>query len=176
MHFNENDYCEALGRNGRFLTNIDAWVLGNLLEVPKLQHLAMSRIYAQHVDAKTRQPLKIHTITHVCTNTEINSPLCLFHLVILTQDFAHPDRVKWTFERWDLALRGHQDAKTALLDSSVTHDMYVKPMETYFVDTNIAHVGRATRSATAFEAGCLKVDLSALPKVKSEIKKQPEDE
>jgi hypothetical protein len=156
------------------MDSIDAWVLGDILKVPIFQNLAMSHIYSRYVGSDNHRPLITSTVRYVCAQTTTNSLLRLLYLDVLAQNFTDQARVKGTLEDWDVALQEHPDARLALLSSFRTQGSRVKPKEEYLVACVSLDPGRDTRSTTALEPGRLRVNLSALPRIESEIKKEPE--
>ncbi|KAJ4382332.1 hypothetical protein N0V86_002666 [Didymella sp. IMI 355093] len=155
--------------------SIDAWVLGDRLKVPIFQNLAMSHIYSRYVGSDNHRPLTTSMVQYVCAKTTTNSLLRLLYLDVLTQNFTNQALVKGTLEEWDVALQEHPDARLALLGSFRTQGSRVKSKEEYLVAGVSLDPSRDARSTTAFEPRRLQVNLSALPRIKSEIKKEPEE-
>lgn len=153
--------------------HIDVWILGDKLEVPALQDLAMSQIFSQY--ETNHRPLTTSTVLRVCAKTATNAPLRHLLLDLLAQNFTSQERVKGTLEKWDIALQEHPDARLALLGSLRAQESRVKPKEAYSATQRGSGSGRETRSTTAFEPGRLQLSFSTLPKIKSEIKKEPEE-
>lgn len=113
--------------------HIDAWVLGDKLEVPVFQDLAMSHIFLLQTDPENHRSLTTHTVLHVCTKTATNSPLRLLYLDVLAQNFADQARVKGTLEEWDVALQEYPDTRLSLLGSFRAQGSRVKSKEDYLV-------------------------------------------
>jgi hypothetical protein len=153
--------------------HIDVWILGDKVEVPAFQDLAMSQIFSQY--ESRHRPLTTSTVLRVCAKTAANAPLRLLFFDILAQNFTDQYRVQGTLEEWDVALQEHPDARLALLSSLRAQGPRVKSKKDYLAANGRSSTGRETRSTTAFEAGRLQPNLSALPKIKSEIKKEPEE-
>lgn len=152
--------------------HIDAWILGDKAEAPAFQDLAMSHIFSQY--DWLHRPLTTSTVLRVCAKTAVNAPLRLLLLDILAQNFKNQERVHGTLEEWDFALQEYPDARLALLGSLRVQGARVKSEKDYSVATVRSNTGRETRSSTASEAGRLQLNMSTLPKIKTEIKKEPE--
>jgi len=152
---------------------MDAWILGYKLGVSAFQDLAMSRVFVQYQFG--HKPLTTSTVLRVCARTAVNAPLRLFFLDLLAEHFNNQERVVGTLEEWDVALQEHPDARLALLGSLRAQGSRVKSKESYSAANGRSNPGREARSIIAFEAGRLQLNMSAFPKIKSEIKKEPEE-
>lgn len=152
--------------------HIDVWILGNKLEVPALQDLAMSQIVSQY--ETYHRPLTTSTFLRVCAKTATNAPLRHLLLDLLAQNFTNQERVKGTLEEWDITLQEYPDARLALLRSFWAQGSRMKPEGEYSATQRGPSSDGEMRSTTAFEAGRLQLNCSTLPKIKSEIKKEPE--
>jgi hypothetical protein len=163
------------------LTDIDAWILGDKLEVAKFQNLAMVRLYSQHTGPASHQLLTIDVITYVCVNTTTGSPLRLFHLDVLAQNFTDHARVKGTLEEWDVALQKYPDARLLLLGSfwtSRSRDSFVGAKEDYLIKFNHTGSSRATRSkiqlGSTDNGEDLRRNSRMAPQIKAEVKEELE--
>ena len=153
--------------------HIDAWILGVKLGVPAFQDLAMSHIFLQY--QSLHKPLTTSTVLRVCVRTATDAPLRRLLLDVLAQHFNNQERVKGTLEEWDMALKEYPDARRDFLGSLRAQGSRVKSKEEYLAADERPKSGREAPSRTAFEAGRLRLNMSALPTTKSDIKKEPEE-
>ncbi|KAF9697301.1 hypothetical protein EKO04_004763 [Ascochyta lentis] len=118
--------------------DIDAWILGDKLEAAGFQNVAMDRLYLQYTASDSLQPLTIETVTYICARTATGSPLRLFLLDVLAQNFTNTERVKGTLEDWDVALQEYPDARLLLLAGFRTYGSSgssVKAKKNYLVNS-----------------------------------------
>ncbi|KAJ4338593.1 hypothetical protein N0V95_008017 [Ascochyta clinopodiicola] len=134
--------------------DIDAWILGDKLEAAGFQNIAMNR-----------------------------SPLRLFLLDVLAQNFTNTECVKGTLEDWDMALQEYPDARLLLLAGFRTYDSScssVKAEKNYLVDSKEVHSIKdpqsATQLGTVISAGSSHGNGQTSHKVKSEIKEELRDD
>ncbi|KAF3036424.1 hypothetical protein E8E12_002894 [Didymella heteroderae] len=169
-------YDPQHGAHATFVTDhIDAWVLGDKIKIPVFQNLAISCIFSLYTGAKDYQPLTTSAVKYVCAKTTNRAPLRLLYLDMLAQNFTNQARVKGKLEDWDMALQEYPDARLAILGSFRAQGSRLKPKEEYLVVSGSSVSSRETRSTKGFEAGRLQINLSALPRIKLEIKKEPDD-
>ncbi|KAF3048771.1 hypothetical protein E8E11_008332 [Didymella keratinophila] len=133
----------------------------------------MSHIFVQYQVG--HKPLTTSTVLRVCARTAVSAPLRLFFLDPLAEHFNNQKRVRGTLEEWDMALQEHPDARLAFLGSLRAQHSRVKSEESYSAANGRFKSGREARSSTAFEPGRLQLNMFTLPKIKSEIKKEPEE-
>ncbi|KAH6616621.1 hypothetical protein C7974DRAFT_427574 [Boeremia exigua] len=159
--------------------DIDAWLLGDKLEVPGFQNAIMGDIYTHHTALADHPQLRSVFVDHLCMKTGAESPLRLFFLDLLAQQFSRHDAAQEMLQGWEVVFQKHADVRSTVVQPDSAAGPVLKKRECYMVDTNCAKSGGCTQLATvivkAEEGGPAQSDAQTHPRVKVEIKQEPNE-